>query len=214
MSRQTSDEHGFTLVELLVTMMVTTIVLFAILGASDTFLKQTKTADNTAAAQDAAREAMRDMVAFLRQGRTPTGQTTPIPAQWTPSRSDLTAAAYVTSATNPTPGTVAGWIRYCASSGSLIVGVRAQDAYSAPGTCTAGSVNGWHQSVVVDGALRDTNKLFDFTSDACTGSACLPSGSAVRAVGIRLAIGTSEGSAAAALSVVRDAVSFRNGSKS
>jgi prepilin-type N-terminal cleavage/methylation domain-containing protein len=208
------DEDGFTLVELLVTMTIATIVMFAILNGSDAFLKHSRNAENAAGAQDSAREAMRGMVAFLRQGRRPTGQSTPVPSSWTPSRSDLTVAAYVTSATNPTPGTLPGWIRYCAASGSLIVGVRAVDAYAAPGTCTAGDVNGWHHTVLIAGALRDTNKLFDFTSDACTGATCLPLGSAVRAVGIRLAIGTAVGSAAAPLSVVRDAVSFRNGSKS
>ncbi len=210
------DERGFTLIEVMITASIGVVVLFAILGASEIFGKSVTTVDRTAGAQDTARTNLRSMVATMRQARFAPGQTSPIPATWTPSRSDLTMATYVTTAGGAlTPG----WTRYCAvtsgTQSSLIVGVRAGTAYQAPGTCSASdTTNGWTHTLVVDRTLLNPGTLFDFTASTCTASPCLPAGPDVQAVGIRLAIGTSRESAGTFSSVVRDAVSFRNRSGS
>ncbi|HVF78558.1 MAG TPA: prepilin-type N-terminal cleavage/methylation domain-containing protein [Solirubrobacteraceae bacterium] len=217
--RVAADERGFTLIEMLVTMTLGVMVLFAILGAFEVFSTSAAVTDKATAAQDAARANVRNLVVIMRQGRVATGQTTPIPAG-TPTRSDLVVAAYVSSATGPSPGAVMGWVRYCAettgSQSSLIVGVRAGDAYLAPGTCSAGdTTNGWSHAVVLDGTLQNPTRLFDYTTSACTGAACpLPSGPEVQSVGIRLAVATKPGADETFNSVVRDAVSFRNRSSS
>lgn len=210
--RHCCDDDGFTLVELLVAMSVGMIVLFAILGASDIFRTSTSTASQATAAQDAARASVREMVGSLRQGRVATGQTTPIPSQWMPSRQDLTVAAFVTPTEQP------GWVRYCASTtgsqSSLITGVRVGDTYAAPGSCSASdTTNGWTHAVLLNSTLQDPTQLFDFTSSTCTGSPCLPIATAVQSVGIRVAVARSPGATGFG-SVVRDAVSFRNRSSS
>lgn len=213
--RACADERGFTLVELLVTMAVGMMVLIAILGAFEIFARSAVVTDKTTAAQDAARVAVRNLVTVMRQGRVATGQTTPIPTG-TPTRSDLVVAAYVASATNPTPGALAGWVRYCASTtgspSSLVVGVRVGDAYAAPGPCSAtDTTNGWRHAVVLQGTLQAPGRLFDYTTNACTGAACTaPAGPDIQTVGIRVAVGTSPAAGAAFNSVVHDAVSFRN----
>ncbi|MDP1846894.1 MAG: prepilin-type N-terminal cleavage/methylation domain-containing protein [Solirubrobacteraceae bacterium] len=211
------DERGFTLVEVLVTMSVALVVLFAILGAADIFGKSVTTVSNAAGAQDSARTTVRSMVATLRQARFAPGQTSPVPAAWTPSRSSLTIAAYVPAASGT--GTERGWVRYCTvtsgTQSSLIMGVRAGDAYLAPGACSAtDTTNGWTHAVLLDRTLQNPGQLFDFSASTCAVSPCLPAGPAVQSVGIRLAVGTSRESAGTFSSVVRDAVSFRNRSGS
>ena len=214
-----ADERGFTLIEMLVTMTLAVMVLFAILGAFEVFSTSAAVTDKATAAQDAARANVRNLVIIMRQGRVATGQTTPIPVG-TPTRSDLVVAAYVSSATSPAPGAVMGWVRYCAattgSQSSLIVGVRAGDGYLAPGTCSASdTTNGWSHAVALNGTLQNPTRLFDYTTSTCTGAACpLPAGPAVQTVGIRLAVGTKPGADETFNSVVRDAVSFRNRSSS
>lgn len=208
-----ADEQGFTLIEMLVTMSLALVVLFAILGASEMFARSAGIADKTTAAQDSARATVRSMVHVLRQGRTLSGQTTPIAG--TPSRTDLVVAAYVTT----TSGTeVAGWVRYCATGGahpSLIKGTRAGDAYLPAGACSVSdTTNGWYQTVMLDRTLQDSSKLFDFTTSTCTGAACTaPVVADIQSVGIRVAVGTSPAAAAKFNSIVRDAVSFRNRSQ-
>ena len=215
--RTLRDERGFTLVELLVTMTVGLVVLFAILGASEIFSKSVTTASNATGAQDSARTTVRSMVATLRQARFAPGQTSPIPATWTPSRSSLTIAAYVPTASGT--GTQPGWVRYCTvtngTQSSLVMGVRSGDAYLAPDTCSASdTTNGWAHALVLDRTLQNPQQLFDFSASTCAANPCLPAGPDVRAVGIRLAVGTSRDSAGTFSSVVRDAVSFRNRSGS
>lgn len=217
--RVAADERGFTLIEVLVTMAVGIVVLFAILGAFDVFSRSAAVTDRATAAQDAARATVRNLVIVMRQGRVASGQTTPIPVG-TPTRSDLVIAAYVGSATSPTPGALAGWVRYCAattgSQSSLVVGVRVGDAHLAPGPCAAGdTTNGWYHAVVLNGTLQAPGRLFDYTTSACTGAACaLPAGPAIQSVGIRVAVGTSPTAGAEFNSIVHDAVSFRNRSSS
>jgi prepilin-type N-terminal cleavage/methylation domain-containing protein len=211
------DERGFTLVEVLVSMSLAMVLLFAILGASDVFNKSVSVADKATGAQDSARATVRGMVTVLRQGRVATGQTTPLP-NVTLTRSDLVAATWFPSATELTPGTgtQAGWVRYCAytngTQSSLIEGVRVGDVYAAPGACTAAdTTNGWRHAVVLNGTLQDPTRLFDYSTSACTGGSCaLPAGPAVQSVGVRVAVATSPGATATYNSVVRDAVSFRN----
>ena len=204
-----AGEAGFTLVELLVTMTLAVIVLFAILGASDVFVRSAAVTDKTTAAQESARVTVRSMVYELRQGRVVTGHTTPIAG--TPSRTDLVVATYVKAAGGAEQ---LGWVRYCATAGphaSLVMGTRVGDAYAAPGPCSAGdTTNGWVHRTMLDGTLQDPERLFDFTTSTCTGAACAPAGPDIESVGIRVAVGTSPGADAAFNSVVRDAVSFRN----
>jgi prepilin-type N-terminal cleavage/methylation domain-containing protein len=214
-----ADERGFSLIELLVTMAVSIVVLFAILGAFEVFSTSAAVADKTTAAQDAARANVRNLVIVMRQGRVATGQTTPIPIG-TLTRGDLVVAAYVASATSAVPGALPGWVRYCAatagSQSSLIVGVRVGDTYKAPGACSASdTTEGWSHAVVLNGTLQNPTRLFDYTTSACTGGTCpLPAGPDVQSVGIRLAVGTKPGANETFNSVVRDAVSFRNRSSS
>ena len=215
--RALRDERGFTMVEILVTMAVAIVVLFAILGASEIFGTSVSTIDSAAGAQDSARTTVRTMVATMRQARFAPGQTSPIPAAWSPSRSDLTFAAHIPTTSGT--GTQPGWVHYCTitsgTQSSLVMGVRSGDAYQAPGACSpTDTTNGWTHSLVLDRTLQDPGKLFDFSSSSCTGSACLPTGPAVQSVGIRLAVGTSREAAGTFNSVVRDAVSFRNRSGS
>ena len=209
-----ADERGFTLVELLVTMSMAVVVLFAVLGASDVFVRSAAIADKTTDAQDAARKAVRTMVHELRQGRVPSvpaGQISPL-APAPQSRTDLVVATYVATAGG---GEALGWVRYCATTGpgaSLIVGTRVGDAYMAPGACAAtDATNGWQHSTMLDGTLQEPERLFDYTTSACTGAGCpAPNGPDVESVGIRVAVGTSPDATARYNSVVRDAVSFRN----
>lgn len=217
LARGARDERGFTLVEVMVTMSLATIVLLATLGASEIFSTSAKSIDRSTAAQDSARTTVRSMVATLRQGRFAPGQDSPIPAAWTPSRTDLTLATYVDAAGGT--ATAPGWVRYCAAStgtrSSLIMGVRTGDAYAAPGACSAtDGTNGWTHKVVLDRTLLTAARLFDFTSSSCSGAACLPAAADVQAVGIRVAVGTSREVDGTFNSVVRDAVSFRNRSSS
>lgn len=216
--RVAADERGFTLVEMLVTMVVGVMVLFAILGAFEVFTRSAVVTDRTTAAQDAARASVRNLVIIMRQGRVATGQTTPVPTG-TPTRSDLVVAAYVSAATVASPGALPGWVRYCAatsgSQSSLVVGVRVGDAHLAPGPCSAGdTTNGWRHAVVLDGTLQNPQQLFDYTSSSCTGGTCLPAGPDIQSVGIRVAVGTQPGATETFNSVIRDAVSFRNRSSS
>jgi prepilin-type N-terminal cleavage/methylation domain-containing protein len=217
--RAAADERGFSLVELLVAMAISTTVLIAILGAFEIFTTSTRVTDRTTAAQDAARATVRNLVITMRQGRVATGQTTPIPAG-TPTRTDLVVAAYVESATSAAPGTVAGWVRYCAATSggfsSLVVGVRVGDSYLAPGLCSAtDTTNGWRHAVALNGTLQDPSHLFDYTTSSCTGGTCpAPTGPDVQTVGIRVAVGPKPGAGKTFSSVVRDAVSFRNRSSS
>lgn len=205
-----ADERGFTLIELMVTISVGMVVLFAILGASDMFARSAAVTDKTTAAQEAARVTVRSMVHVMRQARSVTGQTTPIAGS--PTRSDLVVAAYV-------PTTIgdeaAGWVRYCATADahpSLVMGIRVGDAYAAPGACSAANTaNGWQHTAVLNGTLQDSARLFDYTTSTCTGAACpAPNAADISAVGIRVAVGTSPEAATTFNSVVRDAVSFRN----
>jgi len=205
-----ADQRGFTLVEMLVTMSLALIVLFAILGASDMFARSAAITDKTTAAQDSARATVRSMVHVLRQGRMVTGSSTPIAG--TPTRTDLVVATYVTT----TSGTEeAGWVRYCATSDarpSLVMGTRVGDAYLPAGTCSASdATNSWTHGVVLAGTLQDSGSLFDYTTSGCTGATCPPPTVAdIQSVGIRVAVGTSPEAAAKFNSIVRDAVSFRN----
>lgn len=227
--RARRDEAGFTLIEVMVTMTLGIVVLLAILGASDIFGRSVTTIDRAAGAQDSARTTMRSMVSAMRQARfapppaTPPGSTwtSPIPSAWTPSRSDLTFAAYVPTATGA--GTEKGWVRYCAvtggTQGSLVAGLLRGDAYAAPGACSAtDTTNGWTHSLVLDRTLQNPDSLFDYTASTCTtvtaASPCLPAAAAVQSVGIRLAVSTDRESAGTFSSVVRDAVTFRNRSGS
>lgn len=215
--RALRDDRGFTLIEVMVTVTLSLVVLFAILGASEIFGKSATTIDRSTGAQDSARTTMRTMVATMRQARFAPSQTSPVPSTWAPSRSDLTFAAYVPSTDGTT--TVAGWVRYCAvttgTQSSLIAGARIGDAYMAPGPCSAtDTTNGWSHATMLNGTLQGPAQLFDFTSAACTGAACLPAGPEVRAVGIRIGVGTSRVAVGTHNSVVRDAVSFRNRSSS
>lgn len=213
--RVTRDDEGFSLLELLVAMAISTVVLLAILNSADLFTSSANRAGDASKAQESARRQLRSMVVFLRQGRIATGQTSVIPSQWTPSRTDLTAAAYVASTTEPIPGDVAGWVRYCVATNldgdsSLIVGVRQGDTYVAPGACTVGSgPSGWIQSVAIKDRLAATTMLFNYASSTCAGATCLPAGTAVSTVGIRMA--TAPAHATTTLTtVLTDAVSFRN----
>lgn len=217
-TRRVTDEAGFTLVEMLVTMAVGLMVLFAILGAFEVFTRSAVVTDRATAAQDAARASVRNLVFVMRQGRVAGGQTTPIPSG-TQSRGDLVVAAYVASATSASPGALKGWVRYCAATSgaqsSLVVGVRVGDTHLAPGPCSAGdTTNGWYHAVVLNGTLQNPQALFDYTTSTCTGATCLPAGPDVQSVGIRVAVGTRPGAAEEFNSVVRDAVSFRNRSSS
>lgn len=205
-----ADERGFTLIELLVTVSVSIVVLFAILGASEIFARSAAVTDKTTAAQEAARTTVRSMVHELRQARALSTATTPIGG--TPTRSDLVVATYVTSSAG---AEVAGWVRYCATADanpSLVMGIREGDGYLAPGLCSAtDTTNGWQQHVILDGTLQDASSLFDYTTNSCAVAPCPALTVAdIQAVGIRVAVGTSPGAAAAHNSVVRDAVSFRN----
>lgn len=209
--RAAADERGFTLIEMLVTMSLALVVLFAILGASEIFSRSAGIADKTAGAQDSARATVRSMVHVLRQGRTPlpSGQTTPIAGA--PTRSDLVVAAYVTAGGSE----VAGWVRYCATGGaqpSLVKGIRVGDAYLPAGACSVSdTTNGWQHTVMLDRTLQDASRLFDFTTSTCTGADCTaPVVTDIQSVGIRVAVGTSPQASATHNSVVRDAVSFRN----
>lgn len=204
------DERGFTLVELLMTMSLALVVLFAILGAADMFARSAGVADKQTAAQDTARATVRSMVSTMRQARPVAGQTTPIAG--TPTRTDLVVAAYVPTTTGTEE---AGWVRYCSTSDpqpSLIMGSRVGDAYAPPGTCSAtDTTNGWQHVVVLKQVLHDAGHLFDYTTSTCTGATCpAPNVADIMSVGIRVAVGTSPEAAARSNSVVRDAVSFRN----
>lgn len=216
-------DDGFTLVELLVTMSLAVVVLLAILQGADLFQRTTKTASDTSQAQDTARATMRQVVQTLRQARLPTGQSVPVAAASTPTRSDLVVAAYVTGTANPAPGELPGWVRYCASADgrSLLVGVLAAATYAGPGTCAASTTtNGWRYGLLVDGTLRDSGKLFDYQSGTCVGgrtigsagpATCSPPATGITAIGIRLAIARTTSNAAGS-TIVRNAVGLRNGS--
>lgn len=211
MRRRLRQEDGFTLIELLITMTIAIAVLSVVLLGFERFADSQTRATAAAGAQDIARTEVRSLVAELRQARIATGQTTPIPATWTVSRSDLVVATYVASGSASVPG----WVRYCAvaSSGStfsLVRATRVGDAYMAPGTCVAsGGANGWTHETVVKSRLQDPTRLFDYTSDTCSGATCLPAAVGVRSVGVRLAVSRSAGTTSLG-SVVRDAVAFRN----
>lgn len=205
-----ADQRGFTLIEVLVTMTVAVVVLFAILGASEIFARSAAVANKTTEAQDAARTTVRSMVHELRQARVATGQITPIGG--TPTRSELVVAAWVTSAAG---NEVVGWVRYCATAGaqpSLVMGTREGDTYLPAGTCSASdTTNGWKHGVMLNRTLQDSERLFDYTTNPCTAAPCAsPTVADIQSVGIRVAVGTSPGAAATFNSVVRDAVSFRN----
>lgn len=210
------EDHGFTLVEVLVTMALSTIVLFAILGAFDVFSRTSASATNLVTSQESARATLRDMSDALRQSRLPAGETTPIQHTPTGSTGDLVAASWV----DDTSGVQqAGWVRYCVSGSSLLFGRRIGETWAgagAPGPCapTTGTdpAAGWVYAKAIDGALANSS-VFDFTSDSCfggTGTACPPLAADVRSVGIRLGITDGAGRPAARGTTLYGAVSLRN----
>ncbi|MDO9407196.1 PilW family protein [Patulibacter sp.] len=219
-----TEDSGFSLIELLVTMLVAMIVLFAILQGSEVFARGAKRVDDATKAQDAARTTMRTIVGSVRDGRLPTAAEAGLAAQpTTPIRVANAATGDLVVATSVPSGssTVPGWTRYCADgSGSLVVGQRATAAFATPPTCgTAG--NGWTQGRVLDRTLvSDRAQVFDFSSGSCvagqvvgTGAACAPAADTVTTVGIRLSVAGSAGSTESR-ATIRNAVSVRNGSPS
>lgn len=211
-------DDGFTLVELLVTMFIATVVLFAVLQSADIFRRTTEAQSKTVDTQEQGRAALRTIVQDLREARPVTGASTPLvptPPAATAAADDLVIAAFVPTAS----GRVAGWRRYCVSPSpgtTLYAGQRAADAYAAPGICGVPS-NGWTYTPLVIDRLRDGTKLFSFSADAdfvthgcavASATPCLPPAAAIRGVGVRLSIADTPSASAAR--VTTGAVSFRN----
>ena len=220
--RTVADDGGFTFIELLVTMTLAMIVLFAALKGSEVFAQVTKSAGDTSRAQDTARATVRQVVQTLRQGRLPAGQQSPMAPAYTSTRRDVVLAAWVSGATNPAPGSVPGWVRLCASTDgrSLLIGVRGDVTYAAPGACaTSDATGGWSYGTLVAGTLRNPGTLFDYGSGTCVGgltvgsataAPCTPSVAATTTIGIRLSVAR-DAASDTGTSVVRDAVNLRNG---
>jgi prepilin-type N-terminal cleavage/methylation domain-containing protein len=219
-----TDDGGFTLVELLVTMLIATVVLFAALRGGELFASTQRTASDRIAAQDAARSTMRQIVTSLRQARLPAGQRSPLAPGVAPTARDVAVAGWIAGPSDPSSGSTAGWLRYCASADdrSLLIGVRAGDGWAAPGACVAGTTaDGWHHAPLLDGTLRDAATLFAPDSGACVGGLavgsaglpCTPDAASTTTLGVRVSVAptTTSPRSAAALSV---AVALRNGLRS
>jgi prepilin-type N-terminal cleavage/methylation domain-containing protein len=218
--RAARRDDGLTLVELLVTMALASVVLFAILGASDILGSSTQDTGRVTDSQEVGRQVVRRITNDTRQAYTPaTGAATPIVSI---TRSQLVFAAAIASSTG---GESNGWISYCAdSAGSLFRGQLAAGSYVAPTGCGA-NTSGWTFTRLVDRRVVSPTTLFSYTADAAytanncpqqapttatpSPPACLPAPAAVRAVGLRLAVSRRPGSTSGAV-VTRAAVSLRN----
>jgi prepilin-type N-terminal cleavage/methylation domain-containing protein len=217
-----STDEGFTLVEVLVTMLIAVVVLFAILQSGQFLQRTTAASSRLTGAQEDSRRIMRDLTQEARQAADVSAGTAAAPLVAL-SRSSLVFATVLEAA----GGSMAGWVRYCATpDGRLLRGQRtvAPTAGEAASACGAAGA-GWAYGTVLDGALVDGARVFSFTASATYAGAgcpqqpptasvpnpppCLPPVDAVTGVGIRLAI--SDRSAEGPRTVVtRGALSFRN----
>lgn len=195
------DEGGFTLVELLVTMTLALVVLFAVLQGADIFRSTSEASTRRADTQEQLRRTLRTMVSELRQAPTPSGATSPL----------VSPSGAFMSSTDLVVNTRQGWTRYCAGGTGQTTLYVSRTSTPPSGVCGSGGA-----VVVVRDLLRDAGRLFtytaraDFLSNGCAAAAtapCLPPATEVRGLGIRLAIAPSAGSTPL---VTTSAVSFRN----
>ncbi|MCK9248659.1 MAG: prepilin-type N-terminal cleavage/methylation domain-containing protein [Solirubrobacteraceae bacterium] len=214
------DDAGFTLVEMLVTMSIATVVLFAILQSADVFSRSAESSRDLADTQDTGRATLRVLVAELRQTRpSAPGAESPIVTVGggAVSRRDLIAATYLPDSAQGAPG----WVRYCVSADgrSLYAGHATGSSLPTPLPACGTDGGGWTHELLVDDRLRDPN-VFSYVTDADTGGAacqptapadavCLPSPADVRGIGLRLSI-ADRPSDADARTVLQGAVSLRN----
>jgi Tfp pilus assembly protein PilW len=218
-----SGEDGFSLIELIVTMAVAMIVLFAVLQSADVFAKTPTTANDRTEAQDAARVTVRQLVQSLRQARLPTGASTPVVRVTTGTTPEVVFASRSAAGADT-------WSRVCVSADgrSLVAGTLANPTYAAPSTsCSAGdTTGGWAYSTLAANVLRDPATALTFDSASCVGgrqvagttgatagAACTPTVAAITTVGIRLAVAAKAADTTSS-SVVTDAVNLRNGATS
>ncbi|WP_320672666.1 PulJ/GspJ family protein [Patulibacter defluvii] len=212
-------DEGLTLVEMLVTMALAGVVLFAILGASDILGSSTQDASRVSDSQELSRQVVRRITNDARQAYTPTaGAATPIASV---ARNQLVFAAAIRSGSSESPG----WIAYCAdANGSLYRGQLVAGGYVAPTACGT-NAGGWTFARLIDRRVVSPSTLFSYTADAgytangCPQQAptpatpnptpCLPAPAAVRAVGLRLAVSRKPGSTRGAV-ITNAAVSLRN----
>jgi prepilin-type N-terminal cleavage/methylation domain-containing protein len=204
------DDAGFTLVELLVTMSIAVVLLIAILQASEIFRSSSQASGRIADVQETSRQVLRTITSDLRQARSPAPGVTPLLNTDPGSRRDLIAAVYRNDGSP-------GWVRYCVSADdqSLLVGQVAGLNFppGGPGPCAINAASsGWQYGPLVDGRLSDPDRLFDFTTDSCTGyaTACTRIASKIRTVGIRLALRDSNATSGGRSIVTRGAVALRN----
>jgi prepilin-type N-terminal cleavage/methylation domain-containing protein len=217
------DEDGFTLIELVVTMAVAMIVLFAVLQSADVFATSTKTANDRTEAQDTARATVRQLVQSLRQARLPSGASTPIVRVSTGTTPEVVFASRSTAGADT-------WSRVCVSADgrSLNSGTLATPTYSAPSTsCSAAdTAGGWSYGTLAANVLRDPSTVLTFDSASCVGgrqvagttgatagATCTPAVAAITTVGIRFAVAAKAADTSSS-SVVTDAVNLRNGATS
>jgi type II secretory pathway pseudopilin PulG len=173
-------ERGLGLPEVLVGMVIAIVVLGAAVDAFASFLDRRGHTDRQTQAQDAARTAIDQLAAQLRNAMAPSGKASPIHALASSSDLRFWAPSPSASTTNNPRGLQ--WVRYCldyadTTNEKLWMQTAAYDQSQtdppASGDCPSSS---WATSRIVASNLlnRDpgTNKaLFTLTTDASTGIA-------------------------------------------
>lgn len=164
--RRLRDESGFQLIELLVAMTLSVVVLFAVLGAFDTFQSNTDSSSRRIDAQDSGRRDINRVVQMLREAG--------VPAPVTGAGQSAVISAggldyqFRTTSWPGESGTGAGGVhtaRLCVNTTTKVLwfnGLKSGTSGAAtPGSACPSTATGWTAERVATGILNTaTNPLF------------------------------------------------------
>lgn len=187
MRARVAREDGFTMVEVLVSLVVTVLVLSAVLGSVEAFQRGARANERLTGAQDAARQGMTQMVRVLRSAGEPSTSL----AQSTTVQRALPDDLVVRTTDFPDEsrqGTGVHRVRYCLSADRKTLWQETLREGAAvtgdPGTGCPGTAPGWQRRIAVAAvANKPAEPVFTYGS----------SSTGIRSVGVLLAIQAGDG---------------------